>query len=203
MKDIARVELGAENYASSGSYNGRPAALMAIYQLNEANGIQIRQACAERLEELKAYFPEGVDYGIPFDTTAFITASIDEVVMTLVIAVFLVIAITYLFLQDWRSTIVPTLAIPVSLIGTFAVLLAIGYTINLITLFGLILAIGIVVDDAIVVIENVSRLMDEEHLDPKQGRGQIDGGGDRAGRGDDRGIAGDVHPDLLPARNYG
>lgn len=117
MKDIARVELGAENYASSGSYNGRPAALMAIYQLNEANGIQIRQACAERLEELKAYFPEGVDYGIPFDTTAFITASIDEVVMTLVIAVFLVIAITYLFLQDWRSTIVPTLAIPVSLIG--------------------------------------------------------------------------------------
>lgn len=168
MKDIARVELGAENYASSGSYNGRPAALMAIYQLNEANGIQIRQACAERLEELKAYFPEGVDYGIPFDTTAFITASIDEVVMTLVIAVFLVIAITYLFLQDWRSTIVPTLAIPVSLIGTFAVLLAIGYTINLITLFGLILAIGIVVDDAIVVIENVSRLMDEEHLDPKQ-----------------------------------
>lgn len=88
--------------------------------------------------------------------------------MTLVIAVFLVIAITYLFLQDWRSTIVPTLAIPVSLIGTFAVLLAIGYTINLITLFGLILAIGIVVDDAIVVIENVSRLMDEEHLDPKQ-----------------------------------
>lgn len=130
---------------------------MAIYQLNEANGIQIRQACAERLEELKAYFPEGVDYGIPFDTTAFITASIDEVVMTLVIAVFLVIAITYLFLQDWRSTIVPTLAIPVSLIGTFAVLLAIGYTINLITLFGLILAIGIVVDDAIVVIENVSQ----------------------------------------------
>ncbi|MDR0931784.1 MAG: multidrug efflux RND transporter permease subunit [Victivallales bacterium] len=167
IKDIAKVELGAENYASSGTYNGKPAALIAIYQLNEANGIQIKEACTQKLEELKAYFPDGIDYGIPFDTTAFITASIDEVVSTLIIAVFLVIAITYLFLQDWRSTLIPTLAIPVSLIGTFAVLLAIGYTINLITLFGLILAIGIVVDDAIVVIENVSRLMETEHMSPK------------------------------------
>ncbi len=168
LKDIARVELGAENYGSSGTYNGKPAALMAVYQLNEANGIDIRQQCAQRLEELKTYFPPGVAYTIPFDTTAFIKASIHEVVMTLIIAVFLVIAITYLFLQDWRSTLVPTLAIPVSLIGTFAVLLLVGYTINLITLFGLILAIGIVVDDAIVVIENVNRLMAEAKLSPKQ-----------------------------------
>ena len=168
LRDIARIELGAENYGSSGTYNGKPAALLGVYQLNEANGIQIRQACAQRLEELKAYFPAGVDYGIPFDTTAFIKASIREVVETLIIAVFLVIAITYLFLQDWRSTLVPTLAIPVSLIGTFAVLLVIGYTINLITLFGLILAIGIVVDDAIVVIENVNRLMTVEKLAAKQ-----------------------------------
>ena len=168
LKNIAEVELGAENYSSTGTYNGKPAALLAVYQLNEANGIQIREACAARLEELKAYFPEGIDYGIPFDTTSFITASIDEVAMTLIIAVILVVAITYLFLQDWRSTVVPTLAIPVSLIGTFAVLLVIGYTINLITLFALILAIGIVVDDAIVVIENVNRLMEEEHLSPKQ-----------------------------------
>ena len=168
LKNIAEVELGAENYSSTGTYNGKPAALLAVYQLNEANGIQIREACAARLEELKAYFPEGINYGIPFDTTSFITASIDEVAMTLIIAVILVVAITYLFLQDWRSTVVPTLAIPVSLIGTFAVLLVIGYTINLITLFALILAIGIVVDDAIVVIENVNRLMEEEHLSPKQ-----------------------------------
>ena len=167
LRDIARVELGAENYASTGSYNGRPAALMAVYQLNDANGLEIAEACSRRLDELKANFPAGIDYAVPFDTTTFISASIEEVAVTLIEAVLLVILITYLFLQDWRSTLVPTLAIPVSLIGTFAVLLAIGYSINLITLFGLILAIGIVVDDAIVVIENVNRLMEEEGLDPK------------------------------------
>ncbi len=167
LRDVARVELGAENYASTGSYNGKPAALLAVYQLNDANGLAIAKACTGRLNELKAYFPAGIDYAIPFDTTTFISASIEEVAVTLVEAVFLVVLITYLFLQDWRSTLVPTLAIPVSLIGTFAVLLAIGYSINLITLFGLILAIGIVVDDAIVVIENVNRLMEEEHLAPK------------------------------------
>ena len=169
LKDIARVELGAETYNSKGQLNGKPAALLAVYQLNNANGIEIANACKERLAELKANnFPEGLDYGFQYDTTSFIQASIEEVAITLIEAVILVILITYLFLQDWRMTLVPTVAIPVSLIGTFAVLYAIGYSINLITLFGLILAIGIVVDDAIVVIENVSRLMEEEHLPPKQ-----------------------------------
>ncbi len=166
IRDIARVELGAENYDSESTYNGRPAALLAVYQLNSANGIAIAEAVKERLDELRSRFPEGMDFAVPFDTTDFITASISEVGATLFEAVLLVILVTFLFLQDWRATLVPTVAIPVSLIGTFAVMAVIGYTINLITLFGLILAIGIVVDDAIVVIENVSRLLDEG-LDPR------------------------------------
>ncbi len=166
LRDIAKVELGAESYASSGSFNGKPAALLAIYQLNSANGLEIAKAARQKLEELKTYFPDDLNYAIPFDMTDFISASISEVAVTLIEAVILVILITYLFLQDWRSTLVPTIAIPVSLIGTFAVMTVIGYSINLITLFGLILAIGVVVDDAIVVIENVNRLMEEEGLDP-------------------------------------
>ncbi len=168
LSDVARIELGAENYGSTGSYNGKPAALLAIYQLNDANGLEIARAARGKLEELKTFFPEGLDYAIPFDMTDFISASIDEVVVTLFEAVLLVVLITFLFLQDWRATLVPTIAIPVSLIGTFAVMAVIGYSINLITLFGLILAIGVVVDDAIVVIENISRLMEDEHLTPKE-----------------------------------
>ena len=161
LKDIARIELGAENYASSSTCNGKPAALLAVYQLPSANGVAIAGECRKKLEELKANFPQGVDYKVSYDMTSFILASIEEVKVTLIEAVLLVILITWVFLQNWRSTLVPTLAIPVSLIGTFAVMSVIGYTINLITLFGLILAIGVVVDDAIVVVENVARLMDE------------------------------------------
>ncbi len=167
LRDIARIELGAENYGSTGAFNGKPAALLAVYQLSEANGLDIARQVREKIENLKPQFPEDVECSIPFDSTEFITASIDEVVVTLFEAVLLVILVTYLFLQDWRSTLVPTAAIPVSLIGTFAVMQLIGFSINLITLFGLILAIGIVVDDAIVVIENINRLMDEEKLSPK------------------------------------
>ena len=167
IKDVARVELGAENYNQVSTLNGQPASLLAVYQLPEANGLQIAEACRKKLEELKKRFPPDLEYGIQYDTTKFIKSSIDEVVKTLFEAVLLVILVTFLFLQCWRSTLIPTLAIPVSLIGTFAILLALGYSINLITLFGLILAIGIVVDDAIVVIENVNRLMEEEHLSPK------------------------------------
>ncbi len=169
IKHVADVELGAENYATSATVNGKPGALLAVYQLNDANGLAIAEACRAKLESLKkTVFPEDLDYGIQYDTTAFISASIDEVVETLVIAVLLVILVTYIFLQDWRSTLVPTIAIPVSLVGTFAAMAVLGYSINLITLFGLILAIGIVVDDAIVVIENVNRLMEEEGLPPKE-----------------------------------
>ncbi len=164
LKDIGRVELGAENYNSEGYLNNNPAALLAVYQLPEANGIQIAEACKKRLEELKGNFPPDLEYGIQYDTTKFIRASIDEVVVTLFEAVLLVILVTFVFLQGWRSTLVPTIAIPVSLIGTFAALFALGYSINLITLFGLILAIGIVVDDAIIVIESVNHLMSSEKL---------------------------------------
>ena len=161
VKDVARVELGAENYDSNGQLNRKPSALLAVYQLSDANGLAISEACHAKMEELKKSFPRDLVYGIQYDTTDFIQASIDEVVETLYIAVLLVILVTWVFLQDIRSTLIPTVAIPVSLIGTFAFLLAMGYSINLITLFGLILAIGIVVDDAIVVIENANRLLDE------------------------------------------
>ncbi len=168
IKDIATVEMGAETYSSDGQFMGQQAALMAIYQLNDANGLAIAKACETKLNELKLRFPDDVDYKFNYDTTKFINASIHEVVLTLFIAVALVILVTYIFLQDWRSTLVPTIAIPVSLVGTFAAMQVIGYSINLITLFGLILAIGVVVDDAILVIENVNRLMEEEGLPPKE-----------------------------------
>ncbi len=168
IKDVAKVEMGAESYTSDGQFNGKDAALMAIYQLNDANGMAIAKLCREKLLELKERFPEDLEYDFNYDTTEFIQSSIDEVVKTLFEAVFLVILVTFIFLQDWRSTLVPTIAIPVSLIGTFAVMLVIGFSINLITLFGLILAIGIVVDDAILVIENVNRLMEEEGLQPRE-----------------------------------
>ena len=133
--DVAKVDLGSENYASTGALNMKPSALLAVYQLNDANGLAISQACRDKMEELKKVFPRDVVYGIQYDTTDFIKASIDEVVQTLYIAVLLVVLVTWLFLQDMRATLIPTIAIPVSLIGTFAALLAFGYSINLITLF--------------------------------------------------------------------
>ena len=169
IRNIAKVELGAESYNTESKVNGKPGALLAIYQLSSANGLAIAQAVREKMEELKkTTFPDDLEYGIQYDTTKFISASINEVVETLVEAVILVILITFLFLQDWRATLVPSVAIPVSLVGTFAAMYALGFTINLITLFGLILAIGIVVDDAIVVIESVSRMIEEEGLSPKE-----------------------------------
>ena len=169
LGNIADVEEGSESYASESTANGKPAAALAIYQLPDANGLEIASTVRKELDGLKGTtFPPGVDYSVLYDSTQFVEASIDEVVQTLIEAVLLVILVTFLFLQDWRATLVPTVAIPVSLVGTFAVMYGIGFSINLITLFGLILAIGIVVDDAIVVIENVTRLMDEEGLSPKE-----------------------------------
>ena len=169
LRDIAKVELGAENYSGISTLNGKPAGMLAVYQRNNANGLEIAKNIRRRLEEIKkTSFPSDLAYGIQFDTTKFISASISEVAETLVVAVLLVVLVTYIFLQDWRATLVPTVAIPVSLVGTFAVLWAIGFSINLVTLFGLILAIGVVVDDAIVVIESVSRLMEEEGLSARE-----------------------------------
>jgi len=159
--DVADVELGARSYNTASFLNGRPAAAMAVYQLPGANGVATADAVSARLEELAAAFPEGMAYRIAYDATEVIRASIREVVGTLFITMALVIFTVYVFLQDFRATLIPAATIPVSLIGTFAVMAALGYSINILTLFGLILVIGIVVDDAIVVVENSSRLLDE------------------------------------------
>lgn len=166
IKDIGRVELGAFSYQSYSECDRQPGVNLAIYQLVSGNGLQIAKEAYKKMDELKKYFPPGVEYSINYDTTQFVKASINEIVNTLFIAVFLVIAVVFIFLQNWRSVLVPALAIPVSLIGTFAVIMAMGYSINLVSLFGLILAIGIVVDDAIIVVENCHRIMDTEGLDP-------------------------------------
>ena len=166
LRDVATINLGAQTYSSFGQLNGKPAANLAIYQLPGANAIKVAQEVKKTLKKLSENYPKGIAAEVMYDTTEFVYASIKEVVKTLFIAIILVILVVFIFLQDWRATMIPTIAIPVSIIGTFAVMLAIGYSINTITLFGMILAIGIVVDDAIVVIENVFRIMETEGLSP-------------------------------------
>jgi len=168
VRDVARVELGAKDYNYRSTFNGRPSASIAVYQLPGANAISTANAVRGKLAELAGSndWPEGMQYEVPFDTTAFVEASISEVYSTLFIAVFLVVLVIYVFLQDWRATIVPVAAIPVSLIGTFAAMSAIGFSLNMLSLFGIVLAIGIVVDDAIVVVENASRHL-ADGLNPK------------------------------------
>ncbi len=160
VRDIARVELGAKDYNRLSTFKGQPCTTLSIYQLPGANALQVAEQVQQTMERLNERFPEGMQYDIPFDTTRFVTASVTEVYKTLFIAVVLVIVVIYIFLQDWRATIVPCAAIPVSLVGTFAVMAALGFSINMLTLFGIVLAIGIVVDDAIVVVENTSRHLD-------------------------------------------
>lgn len=161
IKDIARVELGAMNYDSNASLDGFTSTMLAIYPQPGANAIDSATAVREEMHRLSAHFPQGLNYSIDYDTTRFVEEAIEQVFYTLLLALFLVIAVIYIFLQDWRATLIPLVTIPVSLIGTLAGLKMLGYSINMITLFGLILAIGIVVDDAIVVIENVQRLIAE------------------------------------------
>ncbi len=168
LKDIARIEIGEESYRAASKYNGVPNVAVAINQLTGANALDAMKNLKAELERLKAGFPEGVDYLIGYDSTKYISASIEEVILTLVFTFALVIFVCYIFLQDWRSTLVPSLTIPVSLLATFAVMLACGYSLNMLTLFGLVLAIGLVVDDAIVVVERVLALMEQENLAPKE-----------------------------------
>ncbi|MEM9082017.1 MAG: multidrug efflux RND transporter permease subunit [Planctomycetota bacterium] len=166
IKDVARVDLGAESYDWAARLNGSPAIAIGIYQLPGSNATEVAAAVRERMDELSGQFPQGIVHEITFDFTAFVESSIKEVVITLFIATFLVIVITFIFLQSLRATLIPTITIPVSLIATFGVMLAFNFSINLFTLFGLILAIGIVVDDAIVVVENTSRRISQGQ-DPK------------------------------------
>ncbi|WP_267524005.1 efflux RND transporter permease subunit [Campylobacter sp. MG1] len=158
LKDIARVELGTENYGFAGLKDGKKMVPMMINLKSGANAIAVAQAVKEKLEELSKFFPSGVAYDMPYDTTDFVKDSISEVVQTFVEAILLVLIVMYMFLKNLRATIIPLIAVPVSLLGTFAFLYVFGFTINLITLFALVLAIGIVVDDAIVVVENVERV---------------------------------------------
>ncbi|MFO7712814.1 efflux RND transporter permease subunit [Desulfosarcina sp.] len=168
LKDVATIELGSKTYGLNGLLDGRPTAILGIYQLPGANAIELAAAIRAKMAQLKTAFPLGLAYEIPFDTTLFVQASIDEVVVTLFIAMVLVILTIYIFLQDWRASLVPAVAIPVSLVGTFIIMGALGFSLNMLTLFGLVLAIGIVVDDAIVVVENTARNIDEFGLKPRE-----------------------------------
>src|SRR5437588_1535562 len=166
LKDIARIELGALNYDTSNTLDGQPTIGMATYLQPGANALEVAGLVRDKMKELRPGFPEGVEYSIPFDTTRFVDASIKEVNTTIFEAALLVLAVVFLFLQTWRATLIPMIAVPVSLIGAFAGLWLVGFSINTLTLFALVLAIGIVVDDAIVVLENVERLMRENNMAP-------------------------------------
>ena len=168
VKDVARVELGAQTYNMANQTNGKDSAAVAIFLQPGANALDVAQRVKARMAQLSENFPQGLAYDIPFDTTAFVEASIDEVLETLYIAVILVIIVILAFLQNWRASLIPVATIPVSLIGTFAVMAALDVSINMLSLFGIVLAIGIVVDDAIVVVENVMRNIDESGLSPKE-----------------------------------
>ncbi|WP_431857614.1 efflux RND transporter permease subunit [Azospirillum sp.] len=167
LKDVARVELGAQDYNFSATYNGSPAVAIGVYLQPGANALATAAAVRAKMDEVARRFPEGVAYSIPFDTTKFVQVSIDEVIHTFIEALILVVCVVFVFLQNWRATIIPLLAVPVSLIGTFAGMYLLGFSINLLTLFGMVLAIGIVVDDAIVVLENVERIMTQDKLSPR------------------------------------
>ncbi|MBK4738468.1 efflux RND transporter permease subunit [Noviherbaspirillum pedocola] len=168
LKDIGRAELGQKDYSIRSSFQGKPATMIAVYQQPGANALDVSKQVTAALAQLKKSFPEGLEYSVVMDTTKFTKASIDDVVKTFFEALVLVVIVVYLFLQNLRATLIPVLAVPVSIVGTFIGMSLLGFSINMLTLFGMVLAIGIVVDDAIVVIENVERNMHEHHLDPKE-----------------------------------
>ena len=166
LKDVARVSLEAQSYNTESGINGGNAAVMDVYMLPGANALEVAENVKKEMQEISKSFPEGITYDIPFDMTTYISESIHHVYKTLFEALLLVILVVFLSLQSWRATLIPAIAVPISLIGTFGVMLIFGFSLNMMTLLGLILAIGIVVDDAIVVVENVDRIMREEHLSP-------------------------------------
>ncbi|RJE85344.1 efflux RND transporter permease subunit [Paracoccus onubensis] len=179
LQDVARVEIGSESYFTDPTYNGRPASGMALSLAPGANALDTAERVKERMKEFAEFFPEGVEYVIPFDTAPFVEISIEEVVRTLVEAIGLVFVVMFIFLQSFRATLIPTLAVPIVLLGTFGIMAAFGFTINTLTMLAMVLAIGLLVDDAIVVVENVERIMEEEGLSPRdatrKSMGQITG----------------------------
>jgi multidrug efflux pump len=179
LKDVARIELGAQTYATSARLNGKPSTGIGVQLAPTGNALATAKAVRAKMTELERFFPRGMKWAIPYDSSRFVDISIRQVAETLLEAVALVFLVMFLFLQDWRYTIIPTLVVPVALLGTFATLLAMGFSINVLTMFGMVLVIGIVVDDAIVVVENVERIMSEEGLPPleatRKAMGQISG----------------------------
>ncbi len=167
LRDVARIELGAQSYATSARLNGKPSTGIGVQLSPSGNALATATAIRQRMDELSRYFPEGVKYSIPYDSSRFVRISIRQVVETLLEAVGLVFLVMFLFLQSWRYTLIPTIVVPIALMGTFGVLFALGFSINVLTMFGMVLVIGIVVDDAIVVVENVERIMSEEGLAPR------------------------------------
>lgn len=167
LKDVARVEQGAESYNFTSRLNGQPSAAIAIQLSSTGNAVAVSNAVNEKMKELSRFFPKGIEYSVPYDTSPFVSASIEKVIHTLVEAVALVFVVMFIFLQNFRYTVIPTLVVPVALLGTCAVMYATGFSINVLTMFAMVLAIGILVDDAIVVVENVERIMAEEGLSPK------------------------------------
>jgi multidrug efflux pump len=179
LKDVARIALGGQSYATSARLNGKPSTGIGVQLSPTGNAIATAKAVRARMSELEKFFPNGMGWNIPYDSSRFVDISIRQVTVTLLEAVALVFLVMYLFLQNWRYTIIPTIVVPVALLGTFAALLALGFSINVLTMFGMVLVIGIVVDDAIVVVENVERIMSEEGLSPleatRKAMGQISG----------------------------
>ncbi|MBR2641700.1 MAG: efflux RND transporter permease subunit, partial [Lentisphaeria bacterium] len=168
LRDVARIELGSEQYNANSRFNGRPSVAMALYRSDDANAIEVLNAANKRMKELEPSFPAGISWKLGYDPTDYIRTTMNEIKWTLLLTLVLVVFITYVFLQNWRATLIPTIAIPVSLIGTFIFLKAFGFSINVLTMFGLILVIGSLVDDAIVVVENCVRILDEEKLSPRE-----------------------------------
>ena len=166
LKDVARIEMGIETYAYASRLNGKPAIAVGIQLSPSGNALATATAVRQRMEQLQAYFPDAVKWQIPYDSSTFVSISIEQVTHTLIEAIVLVFLVMFLFLQNWRYTVIPTIVVPIALLGTFAALLALGFSINVLTMFGMVLVIGIVVDDAIVVVENVERIMSEEGLSP-------------------------------------
>jgi multidrug efflux pump len=179
LRDVARVEVGGESYNFSSRLNGKPSAAIGVQLSPTANAMQTSEGVRATMEELSRYFPQGIEYEIPYDTSPFVKISIEKVIHTLIEAMILVFVVMFVFLQNIRYTIIPTLVVPVALLGTCAVMYVSGFSINVLTMFAMVLAIGILVDDAIVVVENVERIMAEEHLSPKEATrkamGQISG----------------------------
>ena len=168
LADVARVELGSKEYAGTATFNGEESVALTVYRNTDSNALATVKGVKAKIEEIAKRFPAGVTYQIAYDPTEFISVTLEEIVVTLIVALLLVVLITYLFLQDWRATLIPSVAIPIALMGTFPFMMAIDYSINVLTMFGLILVVGSLCDDAIVVVENCQALMEREKLSPKE-----------------------------------